>query len=553
MEGTMEKSENRVPPTIVESTLNSVYALFRYYYDFIIIFLNVLFLKGNPTIVNRGPIFNNKIVIIGDDIAAGVGDIDALLHIKGIASPLALQLRKNTRIKQTWRIYSCGVVGSTSEEWLPTSEKKNDKTTHFETVFNNPKYADAKIVIIFLGFNDERNGSLSADDTYENIVAISKVLTNMGKPVYICPVPTHADHLVSDELYGNNLRRNELLDLYTDNETRLVGESYGVGKSALAVQIAKQFKGHIINADSMQVYKGLDIITNKPDKKERESAPHHLFDFVHPLNEYSVADYVNDATAIVDKLHSQNILPVICGGTNHYTLSLLCNVNVFETSQESNENGHPSIDLELRKELQYVLNQTDSKSIKLDRINNFLQTYSIHQLLDKIDPKIAKRWHENDFRKIRRSLEVYYYTGKRYSELLEDNEQLKDSYEGLRYTTAASNRSDTEFVFFGCMDGMFTEMHDLREQMNENKTVSFDSQYNRGIFQSIAIESKFDKIEIEKLLENGIENMKVATRQYARHQVSQIKNKFVPVMIKEHNQNTGSFYLIDATGITLFI
>ncbi|KAI8895491.1 hypothetical protein BC833DRAFT_159147 [Globomyces pollinis-pini] len=220
MEGTMEKSENRVPPTIVESTLNSVYALFRYYYDFIIIFLNVLFLKGNPTIVNRGPIFNNKIVIIGDDIAAGVGDIDALLHIKGIASPLALQLRKNTRIKQTWRIYSCGVVGSTSEEWLPTSEKKNDKTTHFETVFNNPKYADAKIVIIFLGFNDERNGSLSADDTYENIVAISKVLTNMGKPVYICPVPTHADHLVSDELYGNNLRRNELLDLYTDNETR---------------------------------------------------------------------------------------------------------------------------------------------------------------------------------------------------------------------------------------------------------------------------------------------------------------------------------------------
>ncbi|KAI8895492.1 IPP transferase-domain-containing protein, partial [Globomyces pollinis-pini] len=304
----------------------------------------------------------------------------------------------------------------------------------------------------------------------------------------------------------------------------------GVGKSALAVQIAKQFKGHIINADSMQVYKGLDIITNKPDKKERESAPHHLFDFVHPLNEYSVADYVNDATAIIDKLHSQNILPVICGGTNHYTLSLLCNVNVFETPQESNENGHPSIDLELRKELQY--------------------------LLDKIDPKIAKRWHENDFRKIRRSLEVYYYTGKRYSELLEDNEQLKDSYEGLRYRVCVFwlyGRPEELYPRLDARvdkminDGMFTEMHDLREQMNENKTVSFDSQYNRGIFQSIAIESKLDKIEIEKLLENGIENMKVATRQYARHQVSQIKNKFVPVMIKEHNQNTGSFYLIDAT------
>ncbi|KAK3858773.1 hypothetical protein Pcinc_035063 [Petrolisthes cinctipes] len=110
----------------------------------------------------------------------------------------------------------------------------------------------------------------------------------------------------------------------------------GTGKSKLALEIATRFKGEIISADSMQVYKGLDIITNKVTPEEQAQVPHHLLDFVDPLSRYSVIDFRDAALPIVERLLDQGTLPVIVGGTNYYIESLLWEVLIDPVSSERN-------------------------------------------------------------------------------------------------------------------------------------------------------------------------------------------------------------------------
>ncbi|XP_071807721.1 tRNA dimethylallyltransferase-like [Asterias amurensis] len=100
----------------------------------------------------------------------------------------------------------------------------------------------------------------------------------------------------------------------------------GTGKSKLALHLGRHFGGEIISADSMQVYKGLDIITNKVTKDEQEACPHHLMDFLNPLSRYTVVDFRNKALPIIEKLLKDNRVPVIVGGTNYYIESLLWKV-----------------------------------------------------------------------------------------------------------------------------------------------------------------------------------------------------------------------------------
>ncbi|RZF36081.1 hypothetical protein LSTR_LSTR005897 [Laodelphax striatellus] len=111
----------------------------------------------------------------------------------------------------------------------------------------------------------------------------------------------------------------------------------GTGKSKLGIQIAKRIGGEIISADSMQVYKGLDILTNKVTEEEKDGVVHHLLDFVEPPRTYTVVDFRNEALPIVDKLLAQKRCPVIVGGTNYYIESLLWKVLVTDTTKNNVE------------------------------------------------------------------------------------------------------------------------------------------------------------------------------------------------------------------------
>ncbi|KAJ3118908.1 hypothetical protein HDU96_006559 [Phlyctochytrium bullatum] len=97
----------------------------------------------------------------------------------------------------------------------------------------------------------------------------------------------------------------------------------GVGKSNLAIELAKRFQGEVINADSMQVYRGLDIVTNKVTAEEQAMVPHHLLSFVDPAEEYSVSQFERDCTAKIQEIHSRGRIPILVGGTHYYIQAVL--------------------------------------------------------------------------------------------------------------------------------------------------------------------------------------------------------------------------------------
>lgn len=163
------------------------------------------------------------------------------------------------------------------------------------------------------------------------------------------------------------------------------------GKSAIALQLAQALSTDIINCDSRQIYKYMDIGTAKPTAAERQEVPHHLIDIITPAESYNAGLFAQDAHKIIESLKAKGKIPIICGGTGLYVKVLL--EGLFE---------HPPLKPELREELQKEMDEKGSPQM--------------HQLLSQIDPAFAQKVSPNDPQRILRGLEVHKATGKSMSE-----------------------------------------------------------------------------------------------------------------------------------------
>lgn len=166
-----------------------------------------------------------------------------------------------------------------------------------------------------------------------------------------------------------------------------------VGKTELSLKLAQRINGEIISADSMQVYKRMDIGTAKPSREEQGRVPHHLIDLVEPDQDFSVADYKKYFESAVASIYAKGKLPLMTGGTGLYIRACIQAYNL--------EPGEPLPDL--RQELK-------------EQAERFGPDY-IHQKLAKVDPQAAAKIHPNDLRRVIRALEVYQSTGLPISEL----------------------------------------------------------------------------------------------------------------------------------------
>lgn len=164
------------------------------------------------------------------------------------------------------------------------------------------------------------------------------------------------------------------------------------GKTALAIELAQRFGGEIVSADSMQIYKYMDIGTAKPTAHERARAVHHLIDFVDPHDSFSAADYTAAAHECIADIHARGRLPIICGGTGLYVNSVIDDVKFAETECDE---GY-------RAEL-----------FKLAEENG---CEYIHDMLRRVDEKSAENIHPNNVKRVVRALEFYTQTGTRLSE-----------------------------------------------------------------------------------------------------------------------------------------
>ena len=190
------------------------------------------------------------------------------------------------------------------------------------------------------------------------------------------------------------------------------------GKTALSVALAKQLNGEVISADSMQVYKGMDIGTAKVTPEEMQGVPHHLLDVAEPWENYSVARWIESAAAAAEDIFRRGKLPIIAGGTNLYIDSLLSGRDFAENSGDS----------ALREEL----------NEEFDRIGG----EAFREQLRAVDPKRAEKLHPSDKKRLVRALEVYRLTGETITAHDLRTQSLPKRWDSLRVALSFENRED---------------------------------------------------------------------------------------------------------------
>ena len=263
------------------------------------------------------------------------------------------------------------------------------------------------------------------------------------------------------------------------------------GKTGLAIHIAKKFDGEIVNADSMQIYKYMDIGTAKPTREERAQAVHHLIDFVEPDAEFSVADYTTLAHEKIADIYSRGKMPVVCGGTGLYINSLIDDVTF----------GEMETDYALRAELRTIAEEQGA-NVLLDMLAEF-------------DEESAKKIHPNNLKRLIRAIEFYKVTGVPISKHQEMTKQIQGRYNPLMMIIDHDREvlydRINQRVDIMLQEGLIDEVKSLME-----KGYTRDMNSMKGI----GYKEVMDYLEGAVSFEEMTEILKQSTRHYAKRQLT---------------------------------
>ena len=270
------------------------------------------------------------------------------------------------------------------------------------------------------------------------------------------------------------------------------------GKTALAIELAKELDGEIICCDSMQIYKGMDIGTAKPTADEQAAVAHHLFDIRTPEQTYSCADFVRDAETAVAEISSRGKLPIFCGGTGLYLDRFLKGGNSDEADSDDT----------IRAELEEYV-----------RVNG---VDALHRKLELLDPESACAIHKNNVKRVIRAIEICKLSGRKKSDIDRENSTLTDRYD---YTVIYPFYNNREMLYERInrmvdnmlSDGLVEETKRLLDEgvFEKSKTAS----------QAIGYKEIIPYIKGEMPLDRCVELLKCATRKYAKRQMTWFNSK----------------------------
>jgi tRNA dimethylallyltransferase len=274
------------------------------------------------------------------------------------------------------------------------------------------------------------------------------------------------------------------------------------GKTALGVDLALRLDGEVVNFDSVQIYRGIEIATAKPTIEERRGVPHHLIDYVDPNVNYTAADWARDATEKIAEIESRNKIPILVGGTGFYLRTLMR--PLFDA---------PSTDTAIRERL---------RAIKEKRGPEFL-----HRLLIKIDPDAAEKLFERDYVRVMRALEYYFQTGERFSEQQPNRAEPPEFAERIRLMVLNPPRDGlyekinarTEAHFAA---GLLDEVKQLRASGVNDSTNALGSHSYRRVCEFL---------RVERTLESAIERSKQDVRNYAKRQLTWFRRENVALWL----------------------
>ncbi|MBQ9617580.1 MAG: tRNA (adenosine(37)-N6)-dimethylallyltransferase MiaA [Oscillibacter sp.] len=265
----------------------------------------------------------------------------------------------------------------------------------------------------------------------------------------------------------------------------------GCGKTALGVLLAERFDGEVVSADSMQIYRGMAIGSAAPTPEETRGIPHYMIAVAEPSESWSVARYVDAAAPIVDDILSRGKRPLLVGGTGLWMEALL-RQGGFAPGQSGGE---------VRRELEAELRR--------DGIGPLLAQ------LREVDPDAAARIHPSDEKRILRALEVYRETGRTITAHNLATRALPPRYRavwlGLRYSDRAEMKAALNRRVDSMMKaGLLEEVRALSERVPRDATA----------LQAIGYKELLPVLDGEKTLQEGVEEVKLRTRQYAKRQLT---------------------------------
>ena len=287
-----------------------------------------------------------------------------------------------------------------------------------------------------------------------------------------------------------------------------VGGPTASGKTALSVGLAKAFGGEIINADSMQIYKNLDVGTAKPSIEERQGVPHYLLDFLPPETPYSVADFTAAADPLIQEITARGKLPLVVGGTGLYITSLL---NGMAFAPEK-------MDPAIRARLQERAEAEGGAALYAE--------------LQSIDPDYAAQVHPNNLPRVIRALELYAATGRRMSEERVNARPAEPPYRSLCLCLTCRDRA----VLYDRIERRVNLMVE-NGVLAEAKQVYDHRDTYRTAAQAICYKEFFPYFEGTGSLDECTARLKQATRNYAKRQLTWFRrqNDAVWLYIDEEN------------------
>ena len=266
------------------------------------------------------------------------------------------------------------------------------------------------------------------------------------------------------------------------------------GKTKLSIALAHLTGGEIVSADSMQIYKYMDIGTAKPSAAEREGIPHHMMDFLEPAIDYSAADYFTDAVACIDDILSRGKLPIVVGGTGLYFDTLTGSVS-FDEDGGGNE--------EVRAKLwaEYERDGADA----------------LHARLAAIDPESAASIHKNNVKRVIRAIEVFEITGHTMSQRIREAKCRPARFDSLTIGLTTSDRN----ILYGRIDHRVDLM--MEAGLEQEARNLYAMPLGQTAKQAIGYKELFAWFEGRLTREEAIALVKQESRRYAKRQLTWFK------------------------------
>jgi tRNA dimethylallyltransferase len=268
------------------------------------------------------------------------------------------------------------------------------------------------------------------------------------------------------------------------------------GKSQLAMKIAKSIGGALINADSVQIYDELQILSASPSLEDKTLVPHFLYNFLAASKKYNVADYVKDCERTIEICYQKNLLPIIVGGTGMYINALMEGISLMPVVSQATKD-------------------------KIDEIISVKGLDYLYSLLEQCDPIMASKLEKNDKQRIARSYEIYLQTGK---SILEFRAQKEKSIFSNYNVKTIYLKPERQFLYNSCNERFLKIIqHGALEE-----AMRFQEKYkniSHGVIKALGFKELMQYSKNEICLEEAVYKAQTSTRNYAKRQYTWFNNQ----------------------------